>query len=84
MNPFSKSDSYDTFLDHRKQVVDEIRSLDNEYVLKVALTELEDYYLDKVQIDPLVLHADQCYIETQEPTQIDVSRDFRRMVSRAE
>ncbi len=80
MNPFSKSDSYDTFLDHRKQVVDEIRSLDNEYVLKVALTELEDYYLDKVQIDPLVLHADQCYIETQEPTQIDVSRDFRRMV----
>ena len=58
----------------------EIRSLDNEYVLEVFLVELEDYYVEKVTVSPLVLHTSQYYIENQEGIQIDVSHDFRRAV----
>jgi hypothetical protein len=61
-------------------VKQEIRSLDNEYILKASPTELEDYYVAKVTMQPLTLHADQYYIENQTGTQIDVSHDFRRAV----
>ena len=46
----------------------------------MSAVELENHYLDKGRINPLVLYADQYYIEAQEPTQIDVSHDFRRGV----
>ena len=80
MRPFGDGDSYSTFTSHRKKLVQEIQSLDNEYVLNVSAVELENHYLDKGRINPLVLYADQYYIEAQEPTQIDVSHDFRRGV----
>ena len=54
--------------------------LDNEYVLKASEAELENYFIDKVTIDPLKLHVDQKYIKDQSGTQIDVSHDFRRGV----
>ena len=46
-----------------KKVTDEIKSLENEYVLKASQTELENYYIEKVLISPLILHTDQYYIE---------------------
>jgi hypothetical protein len=58
----------------------EINSLENEYALKASATELEEYFLDKARIEPLVLHADKYYIENKSSTQIDVSHDFRRAV----
>ena len=82
MRPFGDGDSYSTFTSHRKKLVQEIQSLDNEYVLNVSAVELENHYLDKGRINPLVLYADQYYIEAQEPTQIDVSHDFRRRTRR--
>ena len=78
--PFRDGDTFATFRNLIEQVTKEIQSLDNEYVLKASLTELEDYYINRVIIQPLVLHADQYYIENQTGIQIDVSHDFRRAV----
>ncbi len=78
--PFSDGDTFARFRNLIEQVTKEIQSLDNEYVLNASLTELEDYYISKVIIEPLVLHDDQYYIENQTGTQIDVSHDFRQTV----
>ena len=78
--PFRDGDTFAMFRNIIEQVTKEIQSLDNEYVLKASITELEDYYINRVIIEPLVLHADQYYIENQTGTQIDVSHDFRRAV----
>jgi len=78
--PFRDGDTIATFQNLLEQVIKEIQSSDNEYVLKASITELEDYYISKVIIEPLVLHNDQYYIENQTGTQIDVSHDFRRAV----
>jgi hypothetical protein len=78
--PFTEGDAFATFRNLIEKVTQEIHALDNEYVLKVAQTELEDYYLAKVTMQPLTLHADQYYIENQAGTQIDVTYDFRRAV----
>jgi hypothetical protein len=80
IHPFSDGDSYSTFRNCREKVCQEIRSLDNDYVLKASPTELEEYYLDQGRVEPLILHSDQHYIERQEPTKIDVTHDFRRGV----
>ncbi|WP_206075721.1 hypothetical protein [Marinobacter sp. NP-4(2019)] len=60
--------------------MNEIKSLENGYVLKASEAELEEFYTEKALIDPLVLHSDQQYIKNQSGTQIDVSNDFRRAV----
>ena len=78
-SPFWRGDASTLFRNLIEEVMREIRGLDNQYVMKVAPTELEDHYTDKVKIEPLVLHSDQRYIEDQTPEQIDVSHDFRRV-----
>lgn len=78
--PFSDGDTFSTFRNITEKVTHEIQSLENEYVLKASQTELEDYYVEKVTIQPLVLHTDQYYIENQSGTQVDVSHDFRRAI----
>lgn len=80
IHPFNQGDSFATFRNLVEKVKQEILALDNEYVLKASQTELEDYYIAQVTIQPLVLHAEQYYIEDQASTQIDVSHDFRRAV----
>jgi len=80
INPFNDGNTFVTFQNLIKKVIKEIQSLDNEYVLKASPVELEDYYIDKVIIRPLVLYDDQYYIENQIGTQIDVSHDFRRAI----
>jgi len=78
--PFKDGDTLATFRNLIDKVIGEIKSLENEYVLKASPSELEEYYIDKVLIEPLVLHADQYYIENQSQTSIDVSHDYRRAV----
>ncbi|EMS77128.1 hypothetical protein Dpo_35c00020 [Desulfotignum phosphitoxidans DSM 13687] len=80
MYPFRDSYTFATFRNIIDSVTNEIKSLDNEYVLKASEAELEEYFIDKAIIEPLVLHSDQQYIKNQTGTQIDVSHDFRRPV----
>jgi len=76
--PFNDGETFNTFRNLIGEITREIQSLDNEYILKASGAELEDYYINKVIIQPLVLHDDQCYIESQEGMQIDISHDFRQ------
>ena len=78
--PFRNGDTFATFRNIIEKVTKEIQSLENDYVLKASQAELEDYYVEKVLIRPLILHTDQYYIENQTGTKIDVSHDFRRAV----
>ena len=80
MHPFRDGDTFTTFRNIIDSVSNEITSLDNEYVLKASEAELEEFFIDKVILEPLVLHSDQQYIKNQTGTQIDVSHDFRRTV----
>jgi hypothetical protein len=84
MIPFRDEDAYETFQNLIKKIIAEINSLDNQYVLKASPTELEQYFVEKVLIDPIVLHSDEQYIKNQTGTHIDVNRDFRRGVSPGE
>ena len=80
MYPFREGDTFATFRNIIDSVTNEIKALDNEYVLKASEAELEEYFTEKALIEPLVLHSDQQYIRNQSGTQIDVSHDFRRAV----
>lgn len=80
MRPFRDGDTFSTFQNIVEKVVAEINSVSNEYVLKASPTELEQYYIEKVLIAPLVLHSDDRYIKNQTGTQIDVSHEFMRAV----
>ena len=80
--PFSDGDTFATFRNIIEKVTKEIQSLENDYVLKASQAELEDYYIEKVLIRPLILRTDQYYIENQTGTKIDVSHDLRRPVLR--
>lgn len=80
MYPFREGDTFATFRNIIDSVINEIKALGNEYVLKASEAELEEYFTDKALIEPLVLHSDQQYIKNQSGTQIDVSHDFRRGV----
>jgi hypothetical protein len=63
--PFSDTDSHSAFRSYLQATLDEIGALETEYVLKASLTELEQFFVSKALIEPLVLHADQRYIENQ-------------------
>jgi len=78
--PFRDGDTFATFRNVIEKITREIKSLENDYVLKASQAELEDFYVEKVLIHPLILHTDQYYIENQSGTKLDVSHDFRRAV----
>jgi hypothetical protein len=80
MYPFRDGDAFATFRSIIVSVVNEIKSLENGYVLKASEAELEEFYTEKALIEPLVLHTHQQYIKNQSGLQIDVSNDFRRAV----
>jgi hypothetical protein len=76
IRPFRNGDAHATFRNLADKISKEIDSLDNEYVLKASATELEQYYLEKAKIEPIVLHSDQYYIENQAGTRIEVHSRF--------
>ena len=78
MRPFREGDTYGTLRNLLEKVIAEIDSLGNEYVLKASPTELERYFIEKVLLNPLILHSEELYIKSQTGTQIDVSHDFNR------
>lgn len=80
MQPFRDGDTFGIFDNLINKIITEISGLDNEYVLKSSPAELEQYFIDKVLITPLVLHDAERYIKNQTGIQIDVSHDFRRAV----
>ena len=84
ITPFREGDTFATFRSLIEKVVHEIESLDNEYLLKASATELEDYYVNKVLIEPLELDSDNYYIDNQQSIRKDVSHDFNRMSFRGE
>jgi len=78
MYPFSDGDTFATFRNLQETVQREIRELDNEYVLKASPAELEQHFIQKGTIAPLVLHADDYHIESRDSVNVDVSHDFLR------
>lgn len=80
MHPFRDGDTFATFQSLVNKITEEINLLDNEYVLKASETELEQYFLSKAIINPLVIYPDKQYIKDQAGVEIDVSHDFRRAV----
>lgn len=78
ISPFREGDTFATFRNIIESTVHEIEGLDNEYVMKSSETELEEYYISKVLIDPIVLDSDNYYIDNHQGIKQDVSNDFHR------
>lgn len=76
--PFSDTDTHSAFRQLLHKLTTEIRSLENSYVLRTSPTELEQYFLDRVQFEPLVLRTEEYYIEEQRSVQVDARRDPNR------
>lgn len=77
--PFREGDTFATFQGIVDRTLQEIDSLNNEYVLKASQVELEEFYISKVTITPLVLDTANHYIESQKGTKLDVSHHFDRI-----
>lgn len=76
--PFSDGDTFSTFRGHMEKLTQEIRGLENSYVLRTSPTELEQFYLNKALIRPLVLDVDGYHIEDERSIQVDARRDPNR------
>ena len=71
--------------DHQTQkVLEEIRTLSNDYVLKASPTELEQHFIEKASLTPLKLHLDGKYIANQRGVRFDVTHDFLRDIEPGE
>jgi len=78
ISPFREGDTFTTFSNLIENIVNEVETRDNEYILKASAIELEDYYVNKALIEPLELDSDNFYVENQESIKQDVSNDFLR------
>ena len=61
LTPFRKGDTLGTFRNLVNNTVTQIESLDNAYVLGTPQEELEKKYIEKILIQPLILHYEQKY-----------------------
>lgn len=80
IRPFTEGDAHATFDRMLENVIHDIESLDNDYVLNASVTELEDHYIQEGYIEPLRVHVDQQHIRDQTAATVDVSHDFRRAI----
>lgn len=80
MHPFRNGDTFATFRNLEQSVIAEIDDLQNDYVAKASLAELEQHFVDKGTVEPLVLHPDAYHIEDTSGTELEVTHDFRRAV----
>ncbi|HWD40372.1 MAG TPA: hypothetical protein VG944_16100, partial [Fimbriimonas sp.] len=74
-HPFRDGDVFSTFQNHMARLIEEIRGLENSYVLRTSRAELERFFLDKAQFEPLTLHTDDYHIEDQRSLQVDARLD---------
>lgn len=80
MCPFSEGDLSEVLRAHLGKIVAEIAALDADYVLKASAAQLEEHFVDKARLEPLVLDVDHGYIENRVGVDVDVSRDFLRAI----
>lgn len=73
MKPFREYDIHSVLSTLLEETKGEIKELDNQYVLKASRTELEEYYINKVFINPIIFHSDKKYIISQEISKTDVN-----------
>ncbi|MDO8848376.1 MAG: hypothetical protein Q7W51_08340 [Coriobacteriia bacterium] len=78
MRPFAEGDTFTFFRSLEEGVRREIDALDNDYVLNASPSELEQHFVSKGTISPLVIHADDYYMASNDSAKIDVSNDFLR------
>lgn len=76
ITPFSEGDTFSTFQMHIKNIITEIKSHDNDYVLNASPTELEQYYIDKALIKPLILYDDKLHGIDKSAVDIKVTNGF--------
>lgn len=77
--PFSNAQLSDFLEGHLETVLQKIRGLGTEYVLKASPTEIESHFVDEARLDPLVLHSDQLTLDSQTAIEVEIS-GFNRAV----
>jgi hypothetical protein len=80
MKPFSEHALSDVLRAHLDATLKEIKALDSDYVLKAAPTELEQHFISKGNLEPLILRIEDQHIVERSGVDIDVSHDFARGV----
>lgn len=78
MRPFADGDAFATFKNLEDGIRSEIDGLGNDYVLNASQAELEEHFISRGTLSPLVLHVDDYYMVSNDATKIDVSHDFLR------
>ena len=79
-HPFSDAQLRDFLEGYLETILQKIRGLSTEYVLKASATELESHFIQEARIEPLILHMDQMTLGSQTGVDVDVSREFDRAV----
>ena len=80
MHPFHDGTSSSAFGNLQRNILEEISQLANEYIAKASIAELEEYFINKCTINPLILHADEYHIENTSSTQINVYSSIDRAI----
>lgn len=78
ISPFREGDTFATFERRISDIISEIKALENDYVLKASPAELEQHYIEKTKIKPLMLHEDNIQRFNQKAVAIEVSDAFSR------
>ena len=78
MQPFRKGDSFTTFRAHMENIIAEINSLDNDYVMSASKVELEEHYIARARIEELELNIDDKYLDNKRSVQLTAYDDFDR------
>lgn len=76
--PFSQDYIFKYLVELTNSVTGEIRALDNEYVLKASLTELDNYFVEKAKTRPITLKLDEYYSNPPKSVQMERTNDFQR------
>lgn len=82
--PFEEAEVSAYFRSRITSVEAEISAAEPERILKASRTELEEYFISKVRVDPLILHHDRYYMADPRQTHVDVSHDGNRGIPKGE
>jgi len=78
-HPFSNAQLSDFVEGYLETVLQKIRGLGTDYMLKASLTELENHFVDEARLVPLVLHLDQITLGSQTAVEVEIN-PFERAV----
>jgi len=88
---FCNNDSFSVIENQKQQIISEIKSQKDEYILNVNKTEYIKYLISKYRIEPIVINNDQLSVSTYEalvPAKyhpvssyfVDAGRGYRRVI----